>query len=173
MMFSMSNHLPSKEPDSQMKLITTTHTNTEFVYCYTQVFCGFCGRFITDLGGFVLPGFSKSIAKGERNSPGLDALRLQPDLFTSELRANVALEKQPQGLPAAINWMVQVQPDLLFPRIFLQPQHCYHNVNEDELRKLGELRDLGAKDGRGKGKGKGKEKEKIGSKGADGFTRVV
>ncbi|KAI1262223.1 hypothetical protein F5Y18DRAFT_164017 [Xylariaceae sp. FL1019] len=165
-MFSMRKD-PGKGPDPPMKKRATTHTDTESVYCYTQVFCGFCGRFVTDLGGFVLPEFSKSIAKGQRNSPGLDALQHQPDLFTSELRTNVALEKQPQGLPAAIDWTVQVQPDHLFPRIYLQPQHCYHNVNEEELRKLGDLRDLETKDEKGKGK------EKIGFKGGDGFTRVV
>jgi hypothetical protein len=105
----------------------------EVSYHYAQIFCGFCGRFITDVGGFVSAPFAAQMESGKRLTPGVDLLTSQPDLFTREIRDHVVLEREPRGLAMALKLIVPLRPDPVFPRLYLQPHLCYHNPGPEAL----------------------------------------
>ncbi|KAI8624716.1 hypothetical protein F5Y19DRAFT_452998 [Xylariaceae sp. FL1651] len=105
-------------------------------YHYTQIFCGFCGHFVTDIGGFVSASFAAAMESGQRQTPGASLLGEQTDLFTHEVREHVVLKKGPWGLAKAIDLIVPVRPDPLFPRLYLRPHLCYHDLDAKELQRL-------------------------------------
>ncbi|KAI0598944.1 hypothetical protein F4775DRAFT_600893 [Biscogniauxia sp. FL1348] len=97
-------------------------------YHYTQIFCGGCGRFVTDIGGFVSPEFGAAMSKGKVPTPGVDLLSRHSDYFTKYARPNVVPEDGPCGLSGA-RWLMETPmvPDPTFPRLYLHPWLCFHD----------------------------------------------
>lgn len=110
-------------------LPTTSHAQGH-VYIYTQLFCGYCGRYVTDLGGLVTPAFAAEVAGGGRCGPGPDIQRRYPEFFTQRLRAGVEPESGRHGMSGAASSFatlgLTMQPDPRLPRLFLQPWFCFH-----------------------------------------------
>ena len=111
------------------RLPTTSHAQGH-VYIYTQLFCGHCGRYITDLGGLVTPAFAAEVAGGSRSGPGPDIHRRYPESFTRRPRARVEPESGRHGMSGAAGSFatlgLTMRPDPLLPRLFLQPWFCFH-----------------------------------------------
>ncbi|KAI1499552.1 hypothetical protein F5X99DRAFT_410902 [Biscogniauxia marginata] len=103
-------------------------TRNEDVYYYTQIFCGGCGHFVTDMGGFVSPAFAAAMTRGESQTPGVDLLSRHPEYFSEHAREDVVHESGPCGLSGARLLMEALtQPDPTFPRLYLQPWLCFHS----------------------------------------------
>lgn len=117
-----------------------TATTRSLVYVYTQLYCGFCSRYVTDIGGLVSAPFAAAISEGEKPGPGADMLRHLPDCFRQDLPSSrprsgiveAELEKGPHGLGAAARHLMPMEPlaamtrDPRLPRLFLQPWLCFH-----------------------------------------------
>ncbi|KAI3325265.1 hypothetical protein HD806DRAFT_470547 [Xylariaceae sp. AK1471] len=135
----MALHNNKGPPRHQIKQPTTPPQEppiNEVSYHYAQVYCGFCGRFITDIGGFASAPFAAQMESGKRPTPGVDLLASQPDLFTREVRDHVVLEKEPRGLARALKLVVPLRLDPVFPRLYLQPHLCYHDLEAEELYRI-------------------------------------
>jgi hypothetical protein len=113
---------------------TQDRREADVSYHYAQVSCGFCGRFVTDVGEFISVRFAAAMQSGQRHTPGVDLLTEQPDLFMRVLRGHVVLEKQPRGLARALELIVPARPDPVLPCLYLQPHFCYHDLDADELQ---------------------------------------
>ncbi|KAI5917059.1 hypothetical protein F4810DRAFT_698157 [Camillea tinctor] len=110
--------------------------NTE-AYHYTQIFCGACGRFVTDIGGFVSPEFSAAMSKGKVRTPGVDLLSRHSNQFSEYVRPDVVLESGPCGLSGARLMMeTPMIPDPTFPRLYLHPWLCFHEHNDTNDTKI-------------------------------------
>ncbi|KAI1493291.1 hypothetical protein F5X96DRAFT_237471 [Biscogniauxia mediterranea] len=104
------------------------HTRNTEAYHYTQIFCGACGRFITDIGGFVSRGFSAAMNRGEARTPGVDLLSRHSDYFTKYARPGVVAEDGPCGLSGAGLLMESpMVPDPTLPRLYLHSWLCFHD----------------------------------------------
>lgn len=112
----------------QNRSTATSSDSGGLVYVYTQLYCGLCGRFVTDIGGLVTAHFAADISNGKQPSPGTDMLRRLPDCFTQEPRSGVEPEKGPHGLRGAVNLMdpVTMRRDSILPKLFLQTWLCFH-----------------------------------------------
>ncbi len=111
------------------------------VYIYAQLFCGFCGRYVTDVGGLASAGFAADVAAGRRAGPGEDMLRRLPEYLASTPTrrfftspggggggGGVEPEPGPHGLSGAANFLepLVVMRDPRLPRLFLEPWLCFH-----------------------------------------------
>ncbi|KAI1330184.1 hypothetical protein F5Y16DRAFT_396749 [Xylariaceae sp. FL0255] len=119
--------LDGKEPGIISRKENTSK-KSEAIYYYSQVFCGKCGRFITDVGGFTSPQFAASMDAQDRLTPGADLVHHHPELFCYNSR--VTREEGPHGLQAAISSVAPVKVDPSNPRIYLKAHLCNHETTQ-------------------------------------------
>ncbi|KAH9884272.1 hypothetical protein F4778DRAFT_569181 [Xylariomycetidae sp. FL2044] len=102
-------------------------TIKQIIYYYNQIFCGGCGRYITDAGGFLSPQLAAKMDYRTRRGPGVDLLYQFPEYFSADKRQLVLREKGLLGLAGAGHVMqMQTVPDHEYPVIYLLPWLCYH-----------------------------------------------
>ncbi|RYP40909.1 hypothetical protein DL767_001390 [Monosporascus sp. MG133] len=100
-------------------------------YVYTQLFCGLCGRYMTDIGGLASARLAADILSGKRLGPGVDMLWRLPECFMPQgegPRSGIEIERGPHGLRGAAHSMAPlvVKADPRLPRLFLQSWLCFH-----------------------------------------------
>ncbi|RYP46923.1 hypothetical protein DL768_006957 [Monosporascus sp. mg162] len=128
----------ASEPPQVQRRLAPEVTNTALeqhsqavTYIYTQLVCGLCGRYMTDIGGLASAPLAADILSGKRLGPGADMLRRFSECFMpqgEEPRFGGEMERGPHGLRGAAHSMAPlvVKADPRLPRLFLQSWLWFH-----------------------------------------------